>query len=170
MPSSQHESLGAYRQSFSLIDQDMLWSISCTGPHMVREKVFVYFKPVFTLVSRIKYQNTLFGITRGRSIWICVTFYAWKKKKVTLEILWDNFKMCHMFLCHSVAFWIILYHWKADLLTKIITFGSMPWSGQLCNFTNSSWWKVDLKKCNYTHTWVTQEPERSAKRLLVKKV
>lgn len=35
----------------------------------------------------------------------------------------------------------------------------MPWSGQLCNFTNSSWWKVDLKKCNYTHLSYTRAQE-----------
>lgn len=57
----------------------------------------------------------------------------------------------------SVTSWIILLSWKANLLAKIITFGSMPWSGQLCNFTNSSWWKVDLKRCNYTHLSYTSQ-------------
>lgn len=66
----------------------------------------------------------------------------------------------------SVPSWIILVLWKANLLTKIITFGSMPWSGQLCNFTNSSWWKVDLKRRNYTHLSCTS-PSRP---LMLKKV
>lgn len=152
MPSRQQERLGAYWQSFSRIDQDMLWSISCTEPHMVRGKVFAYFNSVFTLVLRIKYQNTLFGVTRRQFIWIWITVHI----RASLR---DNLKKRPHVLCHSVAFGIILYQWKADLLTKIITFGSMPWSGQLCNFTNSSWWKVDLKKCNYTHLSYTRAQE-----------
>lgn len=38
MPWSQREAPSAYRQSFSLIDQDTLWSISHAGPHVVRGK------------------------------------------------------------------------------------------------------------------------------------
>ncbi len=37
VPSSQQERQGAYRQSFSVIDRDILWSISGTRPYMVRE-------------------------------------------------------------------------------------------------------------------------------------
>lgn len=37
MPSSKQEVLRAYRQSFSLIDQDILRSISRTRPHTVRK-------------------------------------------------------------------------------------------------------------------------------------
>lgn len=154
MPSRRQERLGAYRQSFSRIDQDMLWSISCTRPHMVRGKVFAYFNSVFTLVLRIKYQNTLFGVTRRHFIWIWIAVHI----SVLSALLRDDLKWPHV-LCQSVAFCIILYQWKADLLTKIITFGSMPWSGQLCNFTNSSWWKVDLKKCNYIHLSYTRAQE-----------
>lgn len=149
-PSSQQEGPGAYRQSYSLIERDRLRSISCTGPPH----------------SEGKHRRFLQGLNLMQRLWC--HFKWWKIthilqfKEVIKPTLWGELER----FCWSVTSWIILLPWKANLLAKIITFGSMPWSGQLCNFTNSSWWKVDLKGCNYTHLSYTSQ----SRPLMLKKV
>lgn len=115
-------------------------------------QVFVYLKPVFTLAFEIQYRSSSFLIWINEKLADLGLHHAllYFSHEVSGKWLHDTIMKC--VLCQSVASWTISYNWGAHLLIKIIAFGSMPWSGQLRNFTNSSWWKVDLKKCNYTHT------------------
>lgn len=125
MPSSQREAPGAYRQSFSLIDQDTLWSISRAGPHVARGK------KCWTLSTRrshlsqglntIDFRSTI-GNARAKK--------TNKKNNDGKEFFRDNFLKMPRVSCQSPAFWIIRHRREADLLTKIITFGirALKWS------------------------------------------
>lgn len=76
MPSSQQVRLGAYRQSFSLIDQDMLWSISHSRLHMVGENksnVCIFQSGIYTgILDEIPKHLSLSWGNVGKWIYICV--------------------------------------------------------------------------------------------------
>lgn len=116
--------LPASTRGWGLICNHLVWLTSvCSDQYLAPDptstnQIFVYCNP---LAFRIKHVFIIWSKMRGLLIWRC----AMLCKCVIGVLMRELLNVTHV-LCQSVAFWIIFYHWRADLLTKLIAFGSMP--------------------------------------------